>query len=150
MFKLSFRQKLKLIGYYPPYLGAGIRLKSISDDFHRVELEMKLRWWNRNAVGTHFGGSLQAMADPFYMLMLIQILGRDYIVWDKASTIRFKKPGRGTVRCIYELSPDQVASMKSEVDASGKKDFQLPLHILDEEDDIVCELEKIIYIRKKE
>ncbi len=150
MFKLSGTQKLKLISFYPPYLGAGIRLKSISDDFMRVELQMKLRWWNKNYVGTHFGGSLSSMADPFYMLMLIQILGKGYIVWDKASTIRFKKPGRGTVKCVFELTPEQVAQMKAEVDELGKKDFLLPLFITDEEGDVVCELEKVLYVRKKD
>ncbi len=149
MFKLSGAQKIKLISYYPPYLGAGIRLKYISADFKRIEVEMKLRWWNKNYVGTHFGGSLSSMADPFYMLMLVQLLGRDYIVWDKASTIRFKKPGRGTVRCVFELTADQVANIKAEVDELGKKDVHFPLQIIDLEGEVVCELEKVVYIRKK-
>ncbi len=150
MFKLSARQKLKLISYYPPYLGAGIRLKSISEDFLRVELEMKLRWWNRNFVGTHFGGSLASMGDPFYMLMLMQILGREYIVWDKASTIRFKKPGKGTVRCVYELKREQIDDIVAQVAKLGKQDFVFPLNIVNAEGEVVCELEKTVYVRKKE
>lgn len=150
MFKLSATQKLKLISYYPPYLGAGIRLKSISEDFMRVELEMKLRWWNRNFVGTHFGGSLASMGDPFYMLMLMEILGRDYIIWDKASTIRFKQPGKGTVRCIYELTQAQIENIKTQVAELGKQDFVFPLNIVNTEGEVVCELEKTVYVRKKE
>ena len=84
-----------LLNIYPPYLGAGIRVVQISGDFREVIVAMKLRWYNRNYVGTHFGGSLSAMTDPFFMLMLLNILGNDYIVWDQAARIQFLRPGRG-------------------------------------------------------
>ena len=74
------------INLWPPFLGAGIRVKRIAPDMKAVDVEMKLRWWNANYVGTHFGGSLFAMTDAFYMLMLMANLGGDYIVWDKAAT----------------------------------------------------------------
>ena len=80
---------------YPPYLGAGIRVTHVSHDFREIDVRMGLHWWNRNYVGTHFGGSLYSMIDPFLMLMFLENLGRDYVVWDKAATIRFKTPGRG-------------------------------------------------------
>jgi acyl-coenzyme A thioesterase PaaI-like protein len=80
-------------------LGAGIRVTRLGP--HAVDVEMKLRRWNRNYVGTHFGGSLYSMTDPFFMLMPIENLGPEYIVWDKAATIRFKKPGRGKVRASF-------------------------------------------------
>src|SRR2546429_7301474 len=63
------------INLYPPYLGASVRVTHISDDFRRVEVEMPLRFYNRNYFGTHFGGSLYSMCDPFYVLMLANILG---------------------------------------------------------------------------
>lgn len=149
MFRLSRRQKIKLMNFYPPYVGAGIRVKHISQDFMRAEIEMKLRWWNKNLVGTHFGGSLMSMSDPFYMLLLVQNLGRDYIVWDKATTIKFKKPGTGKVRCVFEITPEVVEQVKSEVRELGKKDYIFPLIITNEQDEVVCELEKTIYVRKK-
>lgn len=149
MFRLSRRQKIKLLNFYPPYIGAGIRVKHISKDFMRAEVEMKLRWWNKNLVGTHFGGSLMSMSDPFYMLLLIQNLGRDYIVWDKASTIRFKKPGTGKVTCVFQITSELVEQIKSEVAEAGKMDYQLPLTITNEKGEVVCELEKTIYVRKK-
>ena len=80
-----------------PFLGAGIRVTRLQSDWKAIDVEMKLRSWNSNYVGTHYGGSLYSMTDPFYMLMLIENLGRDYIVWDKAATIRFRKPGKGKV-----------------------------------------------------
>ncbi|OEK04338.1 DUF4442 domain-containing protein [Roseivirga misakiensis] len=149
MFRLSKRQKIKLMNFYPPYIGAGVRVRSISEDFLRAEIEMKLRWWNKNLVGTHFGGSLMSMSDPFYMLLLFEKLGRDYIVWDKASTIKFKKPGKGKVTCVFEITEEFVAQVKAEVDALGKKDYVLPLVIRNEANEVVCELEKTIYVRRK-
>ncbi|WP_421987919.1 DUF4442 domain-containing protein [Roseivirga sp.] len=137
------------MNFYPPYVGAGIRVKHISDDFLRAEIEMKLRWWNKNLVGTHFGGSLMSMSDPFYMLLLLQKLGREYIVWDKASSIKFKRAEKGKVTCVFEITEDLVANIKSEVETVGKKDYVLPLQITNEEGKVVCELEKTIYVRKK-
>src|ERR1039458_6644721 len=54
----------RLVNLWPPFLGAGIRIKHIAPDMKAVDVEMKLRWWNANYVGTHFGGSLFAMTDP--------------------------------------------------------------------------------------
>lgn len=73
----SLRQKIlfHLINFYPPFFGAGIRIKKISEDKTTVEVQMKLTFWNRNYVGTQFGGSLYAMTDPFFMLILIENLG---------------------------------------------------------------------------
>jgi acyl-coenzyme A thioesterase PaaI-like protein len=87
------RLLLRTINAWPPFLGAGIRVTRLGP--HAVDVEMKLRFWNRNYVGTHFGGSLYAMTDPFFMLMLIENLGPEYIVWDKTATIRFKEAGTG-------------------------------------------------------
>ena len=82
------------INFWPPFLGAGIRIQYIAPDMKSVDVEMKLHFWNANYVGTHFGGSLFAMTDPFYMLMLIANLGSDYIVWDKAATSATESRGR--------------------------------------------------------
>src|SRR4051812_33729390 len=85
---------LRFLGnLYPPFFAAGIRIERISPDFREMDIGMKLHWYNKNYVGTHFGGSLYAMTDPFFMMILIQKLGSDYIVWDKGAKIDFKKPG---------------------------------------------------------
>lgn len=85
------------LNLFPPHLGAGIRVQHISADLRSVKVAMKLTRWNRNYVGTQCGGSLYGMVDPFYMLLLIEQLGRDYIVWDKAASIDFISPGKGPV-----------------------------------------------------
>ncbi|KOF04450.1 tetrameric acyl-CoA thioesterase [Roseivirga seohaensis subsp. aquiponti] len=147
---LSRKQKVKMINWYPPFLGAGIKLTYLSDDFMKAEVQMKLRWWNKNLVGVHFGGSLASMCDPFYMLLLMNTLGRDYIVWDKAASIRFKRPGKGTVKCVFELTEPLLTQIKEEVTAAGKKDYYFDLTVTDEEENVVCEVHKTIYVRKKE
>ncbi|WP_245620759.1 DUF4442 domain-containing protein [Roseivirga seohaensis] len=139
-----------MINWYPPFLGAGIKLTYLSDDFMKAEVQMKLRWWNKNLVGVHFGGSLASMCDPFYMLLLMNTLGRDYIVWDKAASIRFKRPGKGTVKCVFELTEPLLTQIKEEVTAAGKKDYYFDLTVTDEEENVVCEVHKTIYVRKKE
>lgn len=149
MFRLSNQTKIKFMNIYPPFLGAGIRLKHLSKDFRRAEVVMKLRWWNRNLVGVHFGGSLMSMSDAFYMLLILQNLGKGYIVWDKASCIQFKKPGKGTVKCVFEINDEILERIKTEVEANGKTEIELPLEITDEEGEVVSSLKKTIYIRKK-
>ena len=97
-----------IINLYPPYLGTGITVKRISPDYREMCVQMKLRWYNRNYVKTHFGGSLYAMTDPFFMLMLLHILGKDYVVWDKAAHIDFIKPGSGTVTADFLIEEEQI------------------------------------------
>jgi acyl-coenzyme A thioesterase PaaI-like protein len=139
-----------LINWYPPYLGAGIRLARISDDYRDLLVQMKLRFYNRNYVGTHFGGSLYAMIDPFYMLMLIQVLGPEYIVWDKAAAIEFKKPGRGTVSACFLLSDRVIADIRSQTADGNKYLPEFSVDITDEDGELVARGFKTLYIRRKQ
>lgn len=140
---------LRLFNVYPPYLGAGVRVKA-SPDLHTFEVRMKLRVWNRNYVGTHFGGSLYTMCDPFFMLILMNALGRDYIVWDKEATIRFRRPGRGTVRATFHIPPERVAEIKAEAGAQRKVEPVFKVDVLDEQGEVVAEVEKLLYVRRKD
>jgi acyl-coenzyme A thioesterase PaaI-like protein len=144
------RRLLRLLRFYPPFLGAGIRVRRMTDDLREIDVEMKLRWWNANYVGTHYGGSLYSMADPFYMLMLIDNLGRDYIVWDKAASIRFRKPGRGTLRAEFRLTQQQLDELRAQVDAQGKIEPKFTVLVRDEQGEVVAEVEKLLHIRRKD
>ena len=141
---------VKFLSYWPPYLGAGVRVKKMSKDFRSIEVEMKLRFWNTNYVGTQFGGSLYSMTDPFYMLMLMQNLGRDYIVWDKAATIRFKRPGTGRVRAHFKLSQEQIEAIRSQADRDPKVEPTLMVQVIDDSGVVVAEVEKLLYVRRKD
>lgn len=142
---------IRLFGnLYFPYLGAGIRCTRVTDDYTELDVRMKLTWYNRNYVGTQFGGSLYAMTDPYYMLMLINNLGRDYIVWDKAAKIDFKKPGRGTVYAYFRLSKSQIAAIKKEADENPKYIFDLPINVVDQDGVVIAEVTKTLYVRRKD
>ena len=138
-----------LLNLYPPYLGAGIRVTRLAPDYRELDVEMKLRFYNRNYVNTHFGGSLYAMVDPFYMLMLIQILGNKYIVWDKAASIEFETPGRGTVRAQFRVDDAMIRDIEAHT-ADGRKYLpSYPVDIADDRDQVVARVRKTLYIRKK-
>jgi len=138
-----------LVNLYPPYLGAGVRVTRIADDFRAIDVEMRLRFWNRNYVGTHFGGSLFSMVDPFFMIMLIEVLGKGFVVWDKSGTIRFRRPGRGTVRAKLEISPGRVEEIRRAADAAGKLEPTFLVEIRDAQGEVVAEVEKILSVRKR-
>jgi len=138
------------INLWPPFLGAGIRVKHIAPNYREIIVAMKLSWYNRNYVGTHFGGSLAAMTDPFYMLMLIHILGKEYIVWDKTSTIDYLAPGRGTVTARFTLDDDQIAEIERET-ANGDPYYpEFSVDIVNESGEVIARVNKRLYVRKKQ
>lgn len=141
---------IKLINFWPPLLGAGIRVRFMNSEFTKVMVSMKLRKYNKNYVGTHFGGSLFAMTDPFYMLMLLKNLGPDYVVWDKSAQIHFRKPGTGTVTAIFELTPELIQSIKTRADTQYKVEPNLTVNVCNEAGEVVAEISRVIYVRRKD
>ena len=139
-----------LLNLWPPFVGAGIRVRRLAPDWKKIDVEMKLRWWNRNYVGTHYGGSLYSMTDPFLMLMLIENLGKDYLVWDKSASIRFKKPGRGTVSASFRLSQEQIREIKLALNSQEKIERVFAVEVKDESGSVVAEVEKLLHVRKKD
>lgn len=146
---MTSKQLKKRIRFYPPYLGAGVRVTHISEDFRSASVEMPLRFYNKNYVGTHFGGSLYAMCDPFYMLMLMNILGPEYIVWDKAATIRFKKPGKGLVKATFNIPEEKIAEIRAAAESQPKVEPEFQVTVTDAEGTVVAEIDKLLYVRKK-
>ena len=147
---MKLKRLINKINFWPPFLGAGIRVKHIAADYKEVVVSMKLRWYNRNYVGTHFGGSLAAMTDPFYMLMLIHILGSEYIVWDKTSTIDFIAPGRGTVTASFRLKDEQITEIKENTATGGAYLPEFSVDIVNESGEVIATVNKILYVRKKQ
>jgi Domain of unknown function (DUF4442) len=138
------------VNFWPPFLGMGIRIQHIAPDMKAVDVEMKLRWWNANYVGTHFGGSLFAMTDPFYMLMLMANLGPDYIVWDKAASIRYRKPGKGTVRAEFRLNDAQLDDIRDKLKTLPNYEPTFQGEVKDESGEVAAAVEKLIHVRKKD
>ncbi|HEY3927780.1 MAG TPA: DUF4442 domain-containing protein [Candidatus Koribacter sp.] len=149
MKRLLKRNIRRFINTYPPLLGAGIKVTHLSPDFREIDVEMRLRYWNANYVGTHYGGSLYSMCDPFYMLMLIENLGPKYIVWDKAANIRFRKPGRGTVKAQFRLSAETLDEIRRAADEQPKYEPIFSVEVKDDSGEVVAEVQKTIYVKKK-
>ena len=138
-----------IFNLWPPFLGAGVKVRRIRPDWQEVDVELRLGLGNRNYVGVHFGGSLYAMTDPFFMLMTMKNLGRDYIVWDKAGSIDYIKPGRGVVSARFRLDEAQLQTFR---DATANGDKHLPalsVSIVDAGGDEVARVNKTLYIRRK-
>lgn len=134
---------------YPPYLGAGIRVKHVSPDYRHITVQMKLRWYNGNYYRTHFGGSLYAMTDPFLVLMLIQILGDGYIIWDKHGAIDFMKPGKDTMTAHFRLSDADIADIKEKTADGGKYLPKFLIDVVSQSGELVAQVTKTLYVRKK-
>jgi acyl-coenzyme A thioesterase PaaI-like protein len=139
----------RLLNLYPPYLGAGIRLAHVAPDLRTFAVRMKLTRANRNYVGTHFGGSLYAMCDPFFMLILIENLGPGYVVWDKAATIRFRRPGRGTVRATFHIAAETIEEIRRAADAGETIERIFLAAVVAEDGAVVADVEKLLYVRRK-
>ncbi|KRA21252.1 DUF4442 domain-containing protein [Lysobacter sp. Root604] len=141
---------LKLgLNLWPPFLFSGIRVREIAPDYRHARVELRMRPWNRNYVGTHFGGSLFSMTDPFWMLLALNALGRDYIVWDKAGAIEFVKPGRGTVHAKFALD-EQVLQELREATAGGEKTLRwFDTDVIDGAGEVVARVRKQLYVRRK-
>ena len=141
---------LKLLRFYPPYLGAGVSVTHVAADLTAVEVELKLSAWNRNFVGTQFGGSLYSMCDPFFMLMLMMQLGDGYLIWDKSASIEFLRPGRGRVKARFELPRARAQELRAEVDEKGKITPAFEVTVTDEQGEPVARVRKVLSLRRND
>ena len=150
MQKAIRRHMRTLMNLWPPFLGAGIRVRRLQPDWKEIDVEMRLHRWNSNYVGTHYGGSLYSMTDPFLMLMLIENLGRDYIVWDKSASIRFRKPGKGTVHASFRLTEAEIQEIQEALKTQEKIDRVFAVEVKDESGTIVAEVQKQLHVRRRQ
>ena len=139
----------RVFNLWPPFRGAGIRVRDIGMDFRSVTVELRMGLFNRNALGTHFGGSLFAMTDPFYAIMMMKNLGPDYVVCDKAGCVRFLKPARGTVTARFQLPEERIAEAREKTAGGDKHEPQFSVAIVDQQGVTVAEVDKTLYIRRK-
>lgn len=137
------------LNFFPAYRGTGARVTYIADDFREVHVRLALTWRTRNLVGTIFGGSLYASVDPIYMIMLIRLLGPEYIVWDKAATIRFRKPGRTTLRATFTIGEAELDAIRAAAASGAPIDRIYNVELVDAEGTVHAQIEKVIYIRRK-
>lgn len=138
-----------VLNWYGPYRGAGVKIQHLASDFSSATVCMPLRWYNKNYVGTHFGGSLYSMVDPFHMLLIMNQLGRDYIVWDKSAEIEFISPGTGTVTAHFEVTQAQIQDIREKTASGNKYLPKFEVDVVNEKGELVAKALKTLYIRKK-
>jgi uncharacterized protein DUF4442 len=134
---------------FPAYRGTGARVAYIADDFREVRIRLPLSWRTRNYVGTIFGGSMYGAVDPIHMIMLIRLLGDDFIVWDKTAEIRFRKPGRATLYATFKIGEEELAAIR-EASVNGPVDRNYSVDLTDAAGVAHATVTKTIYIRRKD
>ena len=139
---------LRLWNFWPPFLFTGIKIVEFSKDLLRIKVKLKLRFWNANYHGTQYGGAMTAVTDPFYAMILIHGLGKEYVVWDKAATIRFLKPGKSDLTLDFIITPDEIEMIKATVENEGKIDFTKRIDLVDKEGVTVAYADRTISIKK--
>lgn len=142
--KIIFR----LISLYPAFFGAGIKIR-VSDDVKTVRAEMKLHFWNKNLVGTQYGGSMFSMCDAPFFLLMVENLGPGYIVWDRSASIIFKKPGKGTVYATFFIPDEEYAGIRRELETANSVNRDFSVDILNREGEVIAIVTKTVYIKKK-
>lgn len=135
--------------WFPAYRGTGARVEYIAADWLEVRIRLPLSWRTRNYVGTIFGGSMYGAVDPMYMLMLIKALGPEFVVWDKAAAIRFRRPGRTTLYATFRLSPETVASIRAEALQLGKLEREFEITLVDAAGEVHALCTKTLHVRRR-
>ncbi len=134
---------------FPAYRGTGARIAYIAADLREVRIKLPLSWRTRNYVGTLFGGSMYGAVDPIYMVMLIKILGPEYVVWDKAAAISFRKPGKSTLFATFTLSDQEIDLIRGASLRHPSMERMYTVELVDAEGTVHAVIEKTIYIRRK-
>ena len=143
----TFRWMMNL---WPCYRGTGGRVTFVAPDWKEIRVKLPLNLRTRNYVGTIFGGSLYGAVDPLYMLMLIRLLGPDYIVWDKAASIRFLKPGRTTLFATFRINDTELDDIRRMLQTADKIDRTYSVNLVDAQGTAHAEVQKVIQVRKKQ
>lgn len=140
-----------IMNLWPPFLFAGIRVEAISNDWRYARVRLRLRWFNRNYVGTQYGGSLFSMADPFFMILLLECLGRDYIVWDRAGEIRFLAPGRGDVLAEFRIEQALLDQLRASTADGSRQLHWFEVELRDAASgEPVARVRKQLHVRRKQ
>lgn len=148
----SSRTRLSRWGFnwFPAYRSTGARIEYIAADWQEIRIRLPLTWRTRNYVRTIFGGSMYGAVDPIYMVMLIKLLGDGYEVWDKAASIRFRRPGRSTLHATFRVDGAELAAIRAEVAEAGKSERRYTVDLTDGAGEVCASCEKLLSIRARQ
>jgi acyl-coenzyme A thioesterase PaaI-like protein len=147
----SLRTRLQRLGFnwFPAYRATGGRITYIAGDWREIRIRLPLNRRTRNYVGTIFGGSMYGAVDPLYMVMLIRTLGPGYVVWDKAASIRFRRPGRTTLHARFTLDDAELDAIRAALEHAPTVDRTYVVDLVDDEGVVHATVEKVIHVRRK-
>lgn len=148
---MSMRSTLYRWGFnlFPAIRGTGARVTYLADDFRELHVKVPLNWRTRNYVGTIFGGSMFGATDPFYMVLFINLLGKDYVVWDKSATIHFKRPGKSTLRAKFKIEQEELDFIKATLAEQPKLERTYTIELVDDDGKRCAVVEKLLYFARK-
>lgn len=138
-----------IVNFWPPLFFSGIKITYLAPDYKETRVALKLRWYNRNYVGTQYGGSLMSMTDPWYMLMIIHNLGRDYFVWDKHAEIDYIAPGKTHVYAQFTITDEILADIRNKTAGGEKYVPEFIVEIKDDKGNLVARVKRRVYIKLK-
>ena len=147
----AWRARMMRMGFnlHPAFRGTGGRVEHIAPDLSHIRVRLPLSWRTRNVVGSIFGGSLFAVTDGLHPLMIMAALGKDVVVWDKAASIRYKKPGLTTLFADFALPPDEVLAIRNALRDSPELDRTYEVELKDENGVVHTVVERTVYIADK-
>ena len=120
---LQPKELKRMLNLWFPFMTNRIQIDSISDDFHHMHVCLKHSFWNRNPNKSIWGGSIVSAMDPFFPILMKQILLRDGIVTDfysKAISVQFIKMVKSNVTFQFSISEKEVALVVQELDQNEK------------------------------
>ncbi len=148
--RMPFSIYWRMFNFWPALRGTGMRVTRVSRDWTELDIRLKLNWRTRNYVGTIFGGSIYAAADPFYMVMILRQIGDDYVVWDKSARITFKRPGTTTLYAKFRVPAEEVAELKAIADRENQLDRTYSIDLKDADGRVYATVDKVIYVARKD
>lgn len=137
------------VNIWPPLLFAGARVEHIAPDFRHIRVRLAKSPLTANMFGTQFGGSMFAMTDPFWAMMLSQNLGSEYTVWDQRAEIEFVKPGRTALTTDFVLGEADIDQIRDEAGDGSKVLRWFGNDIRGRDGTVVARVRKQVYVRRK-
>lgn len=146
---IQMRIKRWMYNFYPVYRRTGARIIYIDDSWKKIRISIPLRIWTRNYYGTISGISMFGGVDPIYMVMLIKLLGPDYVVWDKEAAIRFIKPGRNKLVAEFKINDDELNHIRQTLEAGPSVTQTYHVDLVDAQGTVCATVDKVIHIKKR-
>lgn len=134
----------------PMYRRTTARIQHVSEDLRLIKIKLPISYKNRNYVNTIFGGSLFSAVDPIPMVQLINLLGKDYVVWDKSAEVFFKRPAGQDVYAEFTWTEAELAEIYQQVAEKKELTIVKVTRLTDQEKaKVFCEVQKTIYVADK-